>query len=84
MRQRIPELLHSVLTPLLACTAGAAAAALAANDKAHTMRQLGVGTPANHIIGLLCGDGHEGRVKAEHEEMDYEEEEEEEEEAEAE
>lgn len=35
----------------------AAAAALAPTDKAHTIRQLGVGTPANHLLGLLCTDG---------------------------
>ena len=40
-------------TPLPA-PAGAAAAQLAALDKAHTMRQLGVGTPANSILGILC------------------------------
>lgn len=37
--------------------AGAAAAALAPTDKAHTIRQLGMGTPANHLLGLLCTEG---------------------------
>ena len=72
--------------------AGAAAAQLAALDKAHTMRQLGVGTPANSILGILCdcdgaggmealhAGGRAGGQEEEGEEEAYGEEEEEEEE----
>ena len=40
----------------------AAAAALAPTDKAHTIKQLSVGTPANHLLGLLCSDGDARRA----------------------
>ena len=56
-----PRWLSADASPCLPCLerthpapAGAAAAQLAALDKAHTMRQLGVGTPANSILGILC------------------------------
>lgn len=51
--------------PPLPCTpAGAATAALASTDKAHTIRQLGVGTPANHLLGLLSeGDARRAASK---------------------